>query len=153
MLSDHGIDAAIRTLAERASFAVAIEGTAGRLPEHIETAAYFVVAEALTNVAKHANANRALIRIGRDPAGLTIEIDDDGVGAANPGQGSGLHGLADRVGALGGRFSVSSAPGGGTRIQAEIPCPLHPTTSSDREALGNEASQQIDAQVREPAQL
>ena len=153
VLSDHGIDAAIRTLAERASFAVAIEGTAGRLPEHIETAAYFVVAEALTNVAKHANANRALIRIGRDPAGLTIEIDDDGVGAANPGQGSGLHGLADRVGALGGRFSVSSAPGGGTRIQAEIPCPLHPTTSSDREALGNEASQQIDAQVREPAQL
>ena len=102
VLSDHGIDAAIRTLAERASFAVAIEGTAGRLPEHIETAAYFVVAEALTNVAKHANANRALIRIGRDPAGLTIEIDDDGVGAANPGQGSGLHGLADRVGALGG---------------------------------------------------
>ena len=84
VLTDHGLDAAIRTLAERAPVPVSIEGNAGQLPDHIETAAYFVISEALTNVAKHANASRAVIRVHQDTTGLEIEIDDDGVGAASP---------------------------------------------------------------------
>ncbi len=122
VLTDHGIDAAIRTLADRAPIPVTVEGEAGRLPEHVETAAYFVVAEALANVAKYANATRAGIRLRHDGAVLTLEIDDDGTGGASPNGGTGLRGLADRIGALDGHLTLHSPPGQGTRIRAEIPC-------------------------------
>ncbi len=151
VLTDHGLDAAIRTLAERAPFAVSIEGTAGRLPEHIETAAYFVVSETLTNVAKHANASRAVIRLHRDETGLEIEIDDDGIGAADTGHGSGLHGLMDRVGALGGSFAVTSAPGRGTRVRAAIPCEPHPARRPDDAASEAAPAKRAPDHAREPA--
>jgi signal transduction histidine kinase len=123
VLSDHGIDAAVRTLAARAAIPVRVEGAVGRLPDHIETAAYFVVAEALANIAKYANATHVEIRVGHPAAALTLEIDDDGVGGATPISGGGLRGLADRVGALDGRLLLDSPAGEGTRLRAEIPCP------------------------------
>jgi signal transduction histidine kinase len=121
VLTDHGLDAAISTLAERAPLPVTIDGNAGRLPEYVETAAYFVVAEALSNVAKYAEAARVVIRVGRDSGELSVEIDDDGVGGARPEAGGGLRGLADRVGALEGHLLIDSPSGHGTRIRAEIP--------------------------------
>ena len=94
----------------------------GRLPGHVETAAYFVVAEALANVAKYADATEARVTVGRTNSNARIEIRDDGNGGATPVSGSGLRGLADRVGALDGQLTIESPPGRGTRIVAEIPC-------------------------------
>ena len=94
----------------------------GRLPEPVEVAAYYVVTESLTNVAKHAQASRVDVTVGRADGDLSIEIVDDGVGGADSEQGSGLRGLADRVEALGGRLRVWTPRGGGTRVKAEIPC-------------------------------
>ena len=122
VLTDQGLDAAIRSLAERSPVPVTITGTAGPLPCELETAAYFVVSEALTNIGKYANASEATIRIGRDNGALALTIEDDGIGGAHPANGSGLHGLADRVHALDGRLDVRSPAGGGTRIDARIPC-------------------------------
>jgi signal transduction histidine kinase len=96
------------------------------LPEGLAPAvaatAYFVVAEALTNVAKHAHAHRARVRAEIVDGQLRIEVDDDGVGGADIAGGTGLRGLADRVAALDGSVSVQSPRGGGTRLVAEIPC-------------------------------
>ncbi len=92
-----------------------------RLPSPVETAAYFVVAEALTNVAKHANATHARVEVRRENGHAVIDIRDDGVGGANPTGGSGLRGLGDRVGALDGALEITSPPGAGTLIQARIP--------------------------------
>jgi signal transduction histidine kinase len=85
-------------------------------------ALYFVACEALANVGKYANATRASVRLSRTATGLAIEIADDGVGGADAGRGSGLHGLADRVAALSGNLLVTSPPGAGTVITAELPC-------------------------------
>jgi signal transduction histidine kinase len=95
--------------------------TADELPPTVETAIYFVVAEALTNVAKYARASSATVAVTRTGAGVRVEITDDGVGGADGGAGSGLRGLADRVAALDGRIDVVSPEGGGTALRAEIP--------------------------------
>jgi signal transduction histidine kinase len=123
LLSDRGLDAAIEGLAHRAPLPVELEGKPGeRLPERVESAAYFVVAEALTNVAKYAQATHASVNVTRDDGQVLVEVSDDGVGGADPGTGSGLRGLLDRVSALGGRLEVDSRPGQGTTVRAEIPC-------------------------------
>ena len=123
VLTDQGLDAAVRTLADRAPLPVQVRELGGRLPPHVETAAYFVIAEALTNVAKYAHATSAWVSLGpRTNGHVEIEVGDNGVGGADPAVGSGLRGLVDRVGALDGQLMVESPPGGGTRIRAEIPC-------------------------------
>jgi signal transduction histidine kinase len=122
VLTDQGLDAALRTLAARAPVPVEVESDAERLPPHVETAAYFVVAEALANVAKYAHAKQAWVTAERRNGHARIEVRDDGVGGAQPTSASGLTGLADRVGALGGWLSVDSPPGNGTRVEAVIPC-------------------------------
>jgi signal transduction histidine kinase len=123
LLSDRGLDPAVETLARRAPVPVEVEAQLGdRVPEPIELAAYFVVSEALTNVVKYANASQARVRVERVNGRVVVEVADDGVGGAEPGRGSGLRGLADRIAALGGNFEVDSAPGVGTTIRASIPC-------------------------------
>jgi signal transduction histidine kinase len=94
-----------------------------RLPEDVEASAYFLVAEALTNVVKHAKATRAVVSMKYDEQALTLEISDDGIGGASlQGGGSGLMGMADRASALGGQLTVDSpAGGGGTRLRATLP--------------------------------
>jgi signal transduction histidine kinase len=123
LLSDRGLDPAVETLANRAPLPVEVEATLGeRVPEPVELAAYFVVSEALTNVVKYAQASQATVRLERANGRVLVEVADDGVGGAQPGRGSGLRGLADRISALGGRFEVDSAPGSGTTVRASIPC-------------------------------
>ena len=92
-----------------------------RLPAAVEAAAYFVVAEALTNVAKYANASQARVCVSRRNGHAVVEVADDGVGGADPGRGSGLRGLADRVSALDGTLELRSPQGAGTMLRAEIP--------------------------------
>jgi signal transduction histidine kinase len=93
-----------------------------RLHEGLEVAAYYVVAESLTNVGKHAQATSATVDITRVNGQVVVEVVDDGIGGADTERGSGLRGLADRVEALGGRLRVWTPRGGGTRVRAEIPC-------------------------------
>jgi signal transduction histidine kinase len=95
----------------------------GRFPAAIEATAYFVVSEALTNVAKHAMAGSASVTICRRPGRLVVEVSDDGAGGARPAGGSGLRGLSDRVASVGGVLRVDSPPGDGTRLEADLPCP------------------------------
>jgi signal transduction histidine kinase len=122
VLSDRGLGAALEALAGRAPIEVDLaELPSDRLPEAIEAAAYFVVAEALTNVAKYAHANQAIVRVVRRNGHAVVEVADDGIGGADPDRGSGLRGLADRVSALDGRMSLDSPAGAGTRLRAEIP--------------------------------
>lgn len=122
ILRASGLGPAIRSLAERCPTPTTVElKLDGRLERLVEATAYFVVAEALANVTKHAGANHASVRVAVDGARLLIDIQDDGRGGAETASGSGLRGLADRVAAAGGEFVVSSPPGGGTRIAAELP--------------------------------
>jgi signal transduction histidine kinase len=93
-----------------------------RLPDSVEAAIYYVVAEAITNVAKYAHATAASVTVDRSNGIATVVVSDDGVGGAEPGAGSGLIGLTDRIEALGGRLHLESPPGRGTRLSAEIPC-------------------------------
>jgi signal transduction histidine kinase len=88
----------------------------------VESAAYFVVSEALANVGKYAEATHAAVTVRRSNRRVTVEVADDGVGGADAAQGSGLRGLADRVAALDGTLSLESPPGRGTLLRAEIPC-------------------------------
>jgi signal transduction histidine kinase len=123
ILTDRGLDAAVTALASRATVPVEIQ----RVPEErldapVESTAYFVVAEALTNVARYSQASHAEVEIGRANGTLVVEVRDDGVGGADPGRGSGLRGLADRVAAVDGQLVVTSEPGDGTTVHAEIPC-------------------------------
>jgi len=123
VLADRGLDAAVNALAGRTPLPVQIERTLGeRVPESVELAAYFVVAESLTNVVKYADASQAVVRLQRDNGRVVVEVKDDGVGGADPGRGTGLRGLEDRVSALGGEFEVASRPGAGTTVVARIPC-------------------------------
>ena len=123
LLSERGLGPAVRSLAARSSVPVEVVGAgAGRLPAAVETAAYFVVAEALTNVSKYAHAGRAEVRVERVDGHLLVEVSDDGVGGASALVGSGLRGLSDRVAALSGTLDVSSPPGRGTRLRAQLPC-------------------------------
>jgi signal transduction histidine kinase len=93
-----------------------------RLPEAVELAAYFVVAEALTNVAKYANASHATVEMTRENGRLVVEVADDGIGGADPENGTGLRGLADRIAVLEGRLEIDSERGKGTTVRARIPC-------------------------------
>src|SRR5581483_3065152 len=122
ILSDRGLAAALEALARRAPLPVELESLPDeRLPGPVEAAAFYVVSESLTNVAKYAQATCAHVRV-RDDGGLAVvEVEDDGVGGADPALGSGLRGLADRVEALNGRLDVESSPGSGTRVRATIP--------------------------------
>jgi len=121
VLTDRGLSAALQSLAERAPIPVELTTLERRLPEPIEAAAYYVVSEAITNVVKHACATSVDVRLAAPDGHLVIEVADDGVGGADPGGGSGLRGLADRVAVLDGRLDVQSPPGGGTRVVAEFP--------------------------------
>jgi PAS domain S-box-containing protein len=122
VLSDHGLYAAVEAVAERAPLPVKVDVPIDeRLPETVEAAAYFVVCEALTNVAKYAHASEARVRVERSDGHATVEVVDDGVGGADERGGSGLRGLADRVEALGGRLVVSSPLGEGTAVRAQLP--------------------------------
>ena len=123
VLSDRGLDPAVEALATRAPVPVElVERLNERVDEPIELAAYFVVAEALTNVAKYAHASRAVVRLARDDGSVLVEVADDGIGGADAGRGTGLRGLADRVAALGGQFELESSVGAGTTVTARIPC-------------------------------
>jgi signal transduction histidine kinase len=122
VLADRGLDAAISALAARSPVPVEVEVDADRLPGPVESAAYFVVAEALTNAAKHAQAAEIGVRIARHRDLLIVEVVDDGVGGADPARGTGLRGLADRVAAVDGHLTVTSPAGGPTVIRAELPC-------------------------------
>jgi signal transduction histidine kinase len=121
VLSERGLVAALEALALRAPMPVEIDAPVdARLSEQVQAAAYYVVAEALANVNKHAGASRISVRARADDGWLVVTVDDDGVGGADA-EGEGLRGLADRVEALGGRLRLDSPPGGGTRLNAQIP--------------------------------
>ena len=122
VLSDRGLDAAISALADRCPVPVEVDVELDRRPpEVVETTAYFVVAEALANVAKHSGASEAQVSVWRAPEDvLVVEIVDDGKGGADPEAGTGLAGLADRLAALDGRLFVESPAGGPTRVGAEL---------------------------------
>jgi signal transduction histidine kinase len=123
ILTERGLPAALDELCRRAALPATLDVSLdGRLPAQVETAAYFVVSEALTNAVKHSHATALRISAAREGRTLIAEVVDDGIGGAAAGGGSGLRGLADRVEALGGRLTVSSPPGRGTTIHAEIPC-------------------------------
>jgi signal transduction histidine kinase len=122
VLSDRGLAAALEALANRMPLPVQIERTpAERLPEAVEAAAYFVVAEALTNVVRYAHAGQATVEVELEDERVVVRVVDDGVGGADPTAGSGLRGLGDRVAALGGRLDVRSPAGAGTTVEATIP--------------------------------
>jgi len=123
VLSGHGLTVAVESLAAHAPLPVRLViCVEDRLSERVEVAAYYVVSESLANVAKHAHASEARVSLERRGDYLVVEIVDDGDGGADTERGSGLRGLADRVEALGGRLRVWTPLGGGTRVQAEIPC-------------------------------
>jgi signal transduction histidine kinase len=122
VLTEQGLDAALRTLAERSPIPVTIVAIPDeRLPAPAEAAAYFLVSEALANVAKHAHASRVRVSVRVGERAL-VDVEDDGIGGADPAHGSGLRGLADRVHALDGELAIDSPPGRGTHVHAEFPC-------------------------------
>ena len=121
VLTDAGLGAAVESLVEQCPIPVETRVPACRLPGAVEAVAYFIVAEALTNVAKHARASWGSVEV-RDHGGcIVVEVVDDGVGGADPGRGSGLIGLRDRTAAAGGRLTIDSPPSAGTRLRAELP--------------------------------
>jgi signal transduction histidine kinase len=123
VLTETGLAGAIQALAERSPVPTTIIAVPdGRFPAAIEATAYFVVSEALANVAKHAMAGSAEVTIREQPGRLVVQVSDDGAGGARPENGSGLRGLADRVASAGGALEVDSLPGCGTRLEADIPC-------------------------------
>jgi signal transduction histidine kinase len=123
VLTDRGLDAALSALAARSSVPVEVRvDVAERPPASVEAAAYFVVSEALANVAKHAKATRANVTVRRSRDRLTVQVQDDGAGGASLVEGAGLAGLRDRVGALDGELHLLSPQGGPTVLMVEIPC-------------------------------
>jgi signal transduction histidine kinase len=123
ILTDRGLSPALQALIDRAPLEVDLTGApAERLPAPVEAAAYFVVAESLTNIAKYARADHASVSVQRRNGHAVVEVRDDGIGGADPQDGTGLRGLADRLTIIDGRLEVLSPPGEGTLIRAEIPC-------------------------------
>jgi signal transduction histidine kinase len=126
ILSKGGLEPALKALARRSSLPVTLDvGPMERLPQPLETAAYYVVSEALANATKHANASVAEVHLEVRDRALHVSIRDDGVGGADPSHGSGLVGLIDRVEALGGAIAVTSPPGRGTAMVVELPVEPH----------------------------
>jgi signal transduction histidine kinase len=122
VLSDHGLEPALRSLASRAPFPVEVVGAPQqRLDEGVEAAVYYVVAESLTNAMKHADASEARVEIATSDAEIGFAVRDNGCGGASMDDGSGLRGLADRIEALGGRLDVESPRGAGTVVRATLP--------------------------------
>jgi PAS domain S-box-containing protein len=132
LLTHRGLAAAVEALADRAPVPVRVDIPEQRYPTEVESAAYFVAAEALTNVAKYANASTARVAATTATNVLTLEVEDDGIGGATPSPGSGLAGLKDRVAALAGTLVIDSPPGAGTHIRAAIPIPLPSTREPGR---------------------
>jgi len=120
VLTHGGLRAGVDAFVSRLDLPVDLDVSSERLPPDIEASAYFIVAEALTNVIKHARATRATVRAAADDGVLTLEVRDDGVGGANP-DGHGLMGIADRIDALGGRLRIESTDGDGTVLAARLP--------------------------------
>jgi signal transduction histidine kinase len=120
-LRDGGLRAAVRSLLRHIALPVSVEVMPDRLPIHVETTAYFVVAEALTNAVKHARATGANVRAAVRHGALELEIRDDGAGGADPRHGTGLTGLADRLESIGGTITITSPPGIGTTIAVQLP--------------------------------
>jgi PAS domain S-box-containing protein len=135
ILTDRGLAAAVDALVARAPLPVEVTHPGERLPADVEAAAYYVVSEALANVAKYAGASTARVSFSRADARVIVEVADDGIGGADPARGSGLRGLADRVAALDGSLALESPPGAGTIVRAEFPLdrafsPRRPETRS-----------------------
>jgi signal transduction histidine kinase len=123
VLTEQGLAAALRSIAERSPVAVHIDTLPDtRFPPDAEAAAFFLVSEALANVVKYAGATRVHISVARRDGTMLVEVDDDGVGGADPSRGTGLRGLADRIHALDGELRVESPSGRGTSVHATIPC-------------------------------
>jgi signal transduction histidine kinase len=134
VLSERGLEPALKGLVARSPVPAQLSSTlTGRVPPAVETAAYFVVAEALTNVAKYARASAAEVMLEHAGGRLVLEVRDDGKGGADPEAGSGLAGIADRVAALDGRLVIHSPPGAGTVLRAEFPAPLSPADGNGDE--------------------
>jgi signal transduction histidine kinase len=122
VLTDRGLEAALQALVQRATVPAELRvAVPGRLDASIEAAAYFLVSEALTNVAKYAEADAVSVDVTCNGGTLVVTIADDGIGGAHPGRGSGLRGLCDSVQAVGGRLELSSPPEQGTRLRAHLP--------------------------------
>lgn len=123
ILAERGLAVSLAELCQGAAVTTSLEvDLAGRLGAGVETAAYFVISEALTNAAKHARANEVRVKVSLRRCQLAVEVADDGIGGVIPGAGSGLRGIADRIEGLGGRVTLSSPPGRGTTIRAVMPC-------------------------------
>lgn len=122
VLADYGLGAALADAADRSAVPVDTGIELPRLDQSVETAAYFAVCEALTNIAKHSGADRAALTARHRRGRLEIEVRDDGDGGADPAAGTGLTGLADRIAVLDGTLTITSPPGGPTVLRVEIPC-------------------------------
>lgn len=122
-LTELGLAGAVQELADEATISVTVDVNLGHcLPELVETTAYYVVSESLGNVARHAQATRAEVRLTQADHDLIVEVEDDGCGGADLAQGTGLTGLADRVAAVNGRLLLASPTGGPTLVRVELPC-------------------------------
>ena len=121
ILSEQGLNSALTSLVDGSPVPVKLEVTTDPMARPVETVAYFVCAEALANVAKYASASEVTVSVTSDGTTVAVRVEDDGIGGADPDRGSGLRGLADRIGALGGSLRIDSEAGHGTRLTAEIP--------------------------------
>jgi signal transduction histidine kinase len=123
ILADRGLDAAVSALAARCPVPVIVDvELSKRPPDIVEMTAYFVVAESLTNIARHSGATKARVTVWEAGKRIIVEVWDNGRGDADAMRGTGLHGLEDRVAGIDGRLQVNSPPGGPTSIRAELPC-------------------------------
>ncbi len=135
ILTNRGLRSAVESLTARLPLVVGLDVSPERFPSALEAAAYFVIAEGLTNVIKHASTDEASVHVVRAGWNLLVEIRDEGAGGADAGRGSGLRGLEDRVAALNGTLSLSSLAGHGTRLRVELPLPA----SADRAPSSSKA--------------
>jgi signal transduction histidine kinase len=141
ILERGGLGPALRALARRAALPVRLSvRVSERLPERVEVAAYYVVSEALTNTAKHAQASVVQVDIRVADQELRLLVRDDGAGGADPSRGSGLIGLSDRVEAVGGSIEIHSPPGGGTSLLVTIPVDHPPGSGTGQGLLGQRAA-------------
>jgi signal transduction histidine kinase len=121
VLNDSGLGAALDELAARLPLPVDLRATEGRFPAQIESTAWFIACEAISNAVKHSDASRIEVDLYAADGVLTIRVDDDGAGGADP-RGTGLRGISDRAEAAGGRLTVQERPDGGTTVTGELPC-------------------------------